>query len=465
MSTFSDFKKDFYSRVPDLSLFDCADVNLLKVVLDGLRVDYSNKKKLKHDFLLPAYQYRIKFFLKQFLVFLKGKKGNYIQKQFAGRVLIGFSERVYPSGGTSKSIYFENLFQIIGKDNVVFVGESKKNELDGTVDYKLQELIKTYSLKSLKNEEEDFRTSLQQTYYAVSDSNIFHSEDLYSIASAFEVFFIHYKSWNKILKDMKPPVVVFDQHYHREGFILACKRNRIKTVELQHGLIVPEDIFYIFPQCSKGVINKALFADEICVYGEYWKDNLLKGVEYGKDQIRIIGFYHYEPVVDIEDSELINFIGSENVILITTQVNLSDLYCDYIIKLSKLLIDKSYNWKVLIKIHPSEKLEDYAAVGSLINCRLVQYPLNYLFTLSKIHISIYSTTLFDSHRFNICNFTLNNEKCKDYCARIAEDNIAQLIEASDDPVVFYNKMSSKDVVSDYLYKRFDENELLTLLNV
>src|SRR5688572_24037924 len=52
--TFSEFKKGFYSKVPDLTIFDCEDYNLLKVVLDGLKVDYKKRGVLDQDIYKPS---------------------------------------------------------------------------------------------------------------------------------------------------------------------------------------------------------------------------------------------------------------------------------------------------------------------------------------------------------------------------------------------------------------------------
>ncbi|MGL4599152.1 MAG: hypothetical protein ACRCYO_16650, partial [Bacteroidia bacterium] len=43
MKTFTEFKSDFYSRFSDPTVFDCGDMNLLKVVLDGLKVRYAER--------------------------------------------------------------------------------------------------------------------------------------------------------------------------------------------------------------------------------------------------------------------------------------------------------------------------------------------------------------------------------------------------------------------------------------
>lgn len=465
MDTFTDFKNDFYSRIKDLSLFDCGDINLLKVVLDGLRVKYKSDQPIKSDFLLPGFAYEAKYILKSIKYNIKRNHRTYIRKEDKGKILIGFSERAYSIDGKNKSVYFERLFNLMGRDNVVFVGESKKEELGDEADYRLQVLINNYSVMPANKEDRSLRHELKNTFDRIARSGIFSPSEQSGIASAFEVFLIHFKAWNLILKELKPPVVIFDQHYHREGFILACQLNHVKTIELQHGLIVPEDMFYVFPGAAKDIIHKALFADHIFVYGEYWKRNLLKGVEYNANQIHTIGFYHYEEETNNSHEELVEFAGECDIILITTQVNMSATYCRYIKMLSQLLYKKNYPWKIIVKIHPSEEVADYSEVSDLLNCKIVKLPLSDLFKMAKIHISVYSTTLFDAHRFIIHNFTLYDEKHEDYCKRIENDGIAKPLTIFDDPVQLYmNSANATNDRSNYLYETFDQDKFLKALN-
>lgn len=61
---FETFKKDFYSRVDDFSVFDFGKYNALKIVLDGLKVNYVERYKSKALIFYPIWILRIIFFLK-----------------------------------------------------------------------------------------------------------------------------------------------------------------------------------------------------------------------------------------------------------------------------------------------------------------------------------------------------------------------------------------------------------------
>jgi hypothetical protein len=58
--TFSQFKTHFYERVTDFSVFDCEDFNLLKVVLDGLKVDYLKKGILNETIFKTSFVDKLK---------------------------------------------------------------------------------------------------------------------------------------------------------------------------------------------------------------------------------------------------------------------------------------------------------------------------------------------------------------------------------------------------------------------
>jgi len=51
-------------------------------------------------------------------------------------------------------------------------------------------------------------------------------------------------------------------------------------------------------------------------------------------------------------------------------------------------------------------------------------PLPILFSVANIHISIYSTTLYDALRYNLNNYTYKIKECEDYVNEIIKSRIA-----------------------------------------
>src|SRR5688572_12477580 len=73
-TTYTEFKNSFYDRTGDLSILDGGDFNALKIVLDGLKVQY-HKRGIKNHYLFEA------SWKKQFAVFLKkGRSHAIIEK-------------------------------------------------------------------------------------------------------------------------------------------------------------------------------------------------------------------------------------------------------------------------------------------------------------------------------------------------------------------------------------------------
>lgn len=438
MSSFSEFNNQFYTRVTDFTLFDCEEVNLLKVVLDGLRVNYEGPHRIGKDFRLNPSVYALKNYarrLKNKLVYRPAALLNpHALKEKT--YLVGFSQRnVQTELGEIKSTYFEYIFNELGKEKCVFIGEEKHSALEA--DFYLYDIINEYCTHRITAEEKKFKKSLNATFLKITQSGIFSDKEIQGIQSAFEVFFKHYLAWNKLLRLINPKVAIFDQHYHREAFILCCKRKKIKTVELQHGLIAENDVFYVFPESIKGVSGRALFADEILVYGQYWRNKLLKGIEYPAGSIKVLGYYHYELPVKCSDQNLLQFIEGSNVVLVTTQTNMHTIYLEYIRHLSELISANGYNWRILVKPHPNELPATYASLESLNNCLVVNQPLNVVFSVSTMHISVYSTTLYDAHRYKLKSYTVPLEPFADYSREISGDGIAEEILAHEDPIKIY----------------------------
>src|SRR5688572_19173593 len=135
METFSDFKRNFYSRVTDLGLLDCGDINLLKVVLDGLKVNYIKKGKVR-AFLFYS---RPLFYL---YCFIKRKRNNSVdraerykfklQKLKDRKIIINDAGRfVTDSAGKTRSVYFDTIVSEFGRDQVVvIVDKLMDKELD-----------------------------------------------------------------------------------------------------------------------------------------------------------------------------------------------------------------------------------------------------------------------------------------------------------------------------------------------
>lgn len=117
------------------------------------------------------------------------------------------------------------------------------------------------------------------------------------------------------------------------------------------------------------------------------------------------------------------------------------------------------------KIHPSEKVENYAV---LINrgIMVLQQGLEYLFEQTSIHISIYSTTLFDALRFNVrANYSVWFKQYRDYVSGMLEEHVALKILPEENPTEKYNSGYILPInrEKNYYYENFKPEILMEKL--
>ncbi len=465
MSTFTNFKEDFYSRVSDLSLFDCADINLLKVVLDGLKVDYVNKGNVRPYLFYPIYLQNLILKIKKYRTKKNDSVSGFLKKIEVHRnktILISDAARLLTDAdGHLRSLYFENVLNVIGKENVVSVSDRPLNAKI-EYDFSVANIENKFSNAPFSKEEKIFRKEILETFCRIKKSGIFSRNELANIQFAFHRFFFQYKTWNaflKLLPELKKSYFVC--HYHKEGQILALKRNNIEAIELQHGLIAEQDIFYVFPKEVGAVKDRALFADKILVYGQYWKDVLLKGAEYSSSQIKIIGYYLYNDFSNYSSQKkyLKDLIGDKDVILITTQTFIHSHFIDYTLSLAKNITETKRNAIILLKPHPSENIETYSGVFSNSGCvKVVDNPLPLLLQISNAHVSIYSTTLYDSLRYRVKNYVYKVKEFEDYVNGIISSGVAEEIELGQNPLDRINLSKSDNELNvDYYYQEFNKD--------
>jgi hypothetical protein len=464
--SFTDFKVDFYSKVTDFSLFDCADFNALKIVLDGIRVNYISRGPVKS----PIFGSLLKYELENRLKILKAKTSG--TKKYSLEQLSAFKNNKYlisddgrvalDSDGIPHSYYFTSLIQSLTNKNCLHIIDKKRNEKT-TCDLNYELLMNTFLLAPSNSDEKQLIHDIRITFQRVSNSGLFNAKDLQNIAFAFQNFFNKYKIWSRLLAIVKPQTMFCIVHYHNEGKMLAFKRKGIKVIELQHGLIATKDVFYIFPSQTKSIIEKALFADEIWVYGNYWKTVLEQGVEY-INKIKIAGYYLYDNFTGYEkaEKEIDEFADGKKLIIITTQTSLHKPFIDYAFWLANDIEVRNLPYKILVKTHPLEKQEHYDVLHESKGIKIVNYPLPVLFKKTQLHVTIYSTTLYDGARAGIPGFALYNEQYKDYINEIIESGVACPLAIGENPVDLMDQL--KIVEPSYYYSKLNVAALIEELN-
>ncbi|MGL4599800.1 MAG: hypothetical protein ACRCYO_19905, partial [Bacteroidia bacterium] len=284
-------------------------------------------------------------------------------------------------------------------------------------------------------------------------------EERLSVRAAFQKFFDEYRGWKRIFQLAKPKQVFFTMHYHREGFLLALKRAGAKSIELQHGLIAPEDIFYVMPKFIRTIRDRALYADEIWVYGEFWKQRLLQGGEYGEKEIRVIGWYpriavtHDSP----EQDALKKFIGTKKCVLVCTQTSLHEFYRPLIAALAETIQKANHDAVILVKPHPHETTALYQELETYSNIKIAQGPLDDFFKLASVHASIYSTTHYDAQRHGLRSFAWSVPACSDYVQAVIESGVAESLNEGEDILARMQTTENQSkIAATHFYAPFQE---------
>lgn len=452
--SFSEFKENFYSRVPDLSVFNCAEINILKVVLDGLKVKYHSRKDMRGRLEINSNTFTFKFW--NIIRSIKSKKSfdtyRLNLKMFASKsVLVGFDRRSYLKNVNRRSVYFDRIIETIGKEKVLFVAFKRNDYFDLESDLSVNEIESFFPHLILSQKAVNFRAEILITLDRIKSLNVFDSNELWDIFYATQQFYYQFLSWDFLFSYLNLKNSVIVAHYHHEGFILACKRNNIKIIELQHGLIASQDIFYLFPDSVRSIAKNALFADKILVYGDYWKYLLSKGNEYEKKQIDTIGYYLSDSIYFSakEEFHLREITCGKTILLITTQTFLHDIFINYVQK-------HAYNLKlneiIILKPHPSEVINCYDCLKGLKNVYVLNYNVNLLLKSCDWHISIFSTTIFDALRFGKKSACIDVEIFSDYIDAVVSLGFARKISFNENPFQIFR--GDEVVISENLQGQY-----------
>ncbi len=459
--TYTEFKNEFYAKFADLSILDCEDFNSLKIVLDGLKVNYAARGVYKTYLFYPIFIHRLYLFLNR----ITSKKQNYFDelKKYSNRKYLIIDPERYKKNidGSFVSTYFHHFYEQL----VDYTSVSENDNKHQLFNFSLKKLHQDLIFEPFSDDEIKLRKSLKKCYYRIKRLEKFSTVDLENIRIAFDQFFKNYRSNNRIIKVLKPELAYLVCHYHKEGLMLALKRNGVKAIELQHGLIAPEDIFYVFPSKIKKIKERAMFADEIWVYGEFWKQRLLKGFEYDENQIKIIGYYQYEnlAVPDSIASKLAMLKNNKKIVLFTSQVTLAKEVSEYLLFLANDIKKKKIDYLIWLKLHPSETRDMYASLDGIDNITIVEENPEYLFAFANLVVSVFSTTLYDAFRYNLPCFSLYIKEYADYVNSVVESRVASLIYNNQNPIELLTHNSIVNV-SEY-YQECDGENFKKNLNV
>lgn len=443
--TYTEFKRNFYERFPDLSIFNCGDkLNLLKVVLSGLRVNYVSKGEIRAP-LFWNFFFQFPFYL---IKYLKSPKTR-IAKDSKKKYLIYSTSRFVAIEGEKKQLYYyKNIIDFYGRENCLIVIDTEEDKSLYDYDYSIQEIKNSFYLNFVFLNNAPLKRDLKMTFKILEYSKKFKSYELQNIKIAFQLFFDEYVIFNEFIKLYENlQNCLLDGHYHREGLIFGLKENNVICIDTQHGLISKNDIFYVFPELIKEHTPKMLFPEKMFVWGLYWKEVLLNGFEFKEHQISVLGDYPYTNIElnSIEGFKRLKESAGKHkiVILICSQTSLHDYFKSYCLFLSNEIVKERIDAFIIFKPHPGESIEIYNDLKELKNVQLTRIDVRALFSFCNIQISAYSTTLVEGLRYNLKTFSLKIEICADYIEEFFKNGISKPLELNQTPFESLDTINSK----------------------
>jgi hypothetical protein len=459
--SFSELNQVISEKLADSSLFSGQVANYIKVFQHALTYsenDFTNK-------LLPtrfdkgaagiSLLYRVKSLLRSTSVELPKLKSTLILEQ-------GRSGR--DKSGNPRSTYFDTIVKTIGREHCSIMLTDSRSDLKD-FDCAFAELNNLKN-RSLALQEKRVLSDIIEVMNRAAASKVFSEKEMQYVKSGFQVFFEEFHLFYQLLKDQQVQVVLTDTHYHKEGAICALRLLGVKVVEIQHGLVATNDLYYVYDDYIQSVRKEALFPDKLLLYGEYWKKLLLQGHEHSADELVVIGDYNFKTG---EVGQL--NINKQDILFIAAQKNMPEYYVEYTEKLLGTMSRLHPEWTVQLKLHPLEKQPDmYEPLKFHANFQLVgnESDLLELLAAAKIQVSIYSTTFFDALGLDVVNFTVQNfSPSSDYAADIAKEGVALPLGFADDPVAEYLKLKQDNVAfleRAAVYADFDANLLLKSLS-
>ncbi|MEM7201144.1 MAG: hypothetical protein AAF628_12800 [Planctomycetota bacterium] len=201
--------------------------------------------------------------------------------------------------------------------------------------------------------------------------------------------------WRTLLRRLRPRLVFVVVSYGNEIPIEACRSLGIPTVELQHGLIGPQNLGYHFPLPD---CRKELFCDWLLTFGDYWRTAARFPIP--AERVLAVGY----PYLDTRRRAAGPRRASARRALFLSQPSIGA-------PLSRLAVDLANDPRlggaeVVYKLHPGEIqswCEDYPWLREA-PVRVIDRDRPHLYELfaeASLQIGAYSTALFEGLAFGL----------------------------------------------------------------
>lgn len=206
--------------------------------------------------------------------------------------------------------------------------------------------------------------------------------------------------YQKLLDLKKPDKIYLVDYNSKMAIVAAAKERNIETTELQHGVMVGEDIIYHYPSVKEG--EHKYFPDKFIVWNELWKKSCKLPISPENIIVRKNDLLEHKKLKYKSVSKI------DNQILIASQYDLTNEIAEEV--LNNISYFKDY--KIIYKLHPVEysQLEKNIFLKKLKTYENVFFPdaksdLHLYLAQSKYFIGVYTFVIFEALEFD-CEINL-----------------------------------------------------------
>lgn len=436
---FSEINTAFKIKLSDPSVYSCRAQNLSFLKIFQHAISYAmigDRSKLIRNYFNLPYPVHLA------LLDIKSKIKSYrklpvIESEIAvidpGRTMMDEFE-------ITRSVYMDQVQRCLQRKPTFTLLKKKTPGI--SADIILDEIPHHYPIQDAA--EKTMLRSLYEVKNNALRSGKFDRDEINYLLSCLHLFYDDFRFYYQLFKASRVKKLYFICHYHNEGLLAALKILNIRSIELQHGLISGNDLYYVYDRTFAQGVQNAFFPDKILVYGEYWKKVLLRGIEFSETTIDVAGDYIFR-----KNNRADLTVQKENLVMVCSQKGMHDDYLIYCRKLAEKMAHHP-DWKIIVKLHPLETnrkaYETLTTQG--IEIAAENASLDDLMRRAKIQISIYSTTFFDAIGMDVTNFSIQNfGTSADYAADIIQEGVAHPIGADDDPISKFEQLKSENTVN------------------
>lgn len=233
-------------------------------------------------------------------------------------------------------------------------------------------------------------------------------------------FTAQYWAYRWLLRILAPTEVILLCNYMREAFTAACRARGLRVTELMHGNITPGHAYYHISPAYATPEGRSLLPDRVMVYGQYWKDVLVQGNFLPGGQIGVVGYFLRVPAPGEKDH------SGRRLALITSQYTVQNELLAYAEFLKRNLEPRA--WEIVIKPHPAEDSAPFRALEQPGFLSVTEENTYALMKRAHVHISVYSTTIFEAARYGVSNWALNVPKYADRWQEYVDTGLCRLLQ-------------------------------------